>query len=84
MYTTTPLGGRANAVHSAITDVERVVSERLEAAWRADPTTIRLVRWLAFEGPEHERIRTTAATRYVVVPRRPRGSSVCCAYSLAT
>jgi hypothetical protein len=37
------------------------LSKRLEAAWRADPTTIRLVRWLAFEGHEHERIRTTAA-----------------------
>src|SRR5258705_5509546 len=45
------------------------LSRRLEAAWRADPTTIRLVRWLAVEGHEHERIRTKAARALSRCPR---------------
>ena len=34
---------------------------RLDAAWRAAPTMTRLLRWLAVDGDEHERIRSRAA-----------------------
>jgi hypothetical protein len=37
------------------------LSKRLEAAWRAAPTMTRLLRWLAVDGDEHERIRVRAA-----------------------
>jgi hypothetical protein len=46
------------------------LSRRLEAAWRAAPTMIRirLLRWLAVDGDEHERIRSKA-TRQIGLPR---------------
>jgi hypothetical protein len=37
------------------------LSKRLEAAWRAAPTMSRLLRWLAVDGDEYERIRSKAA-----------------------
>lgn len=45
------------------------LSKRLEAAWRAAPTMIRLLRWLAVDGDELERIRTRAAS---ALPRCPK------------
>lgn len=45
------------------------LSKRLEAAWRAAPTMIRLLRWLAVDGDEHERIRTKAASALARCPK---------------
>jgi hypothetical protein len=45
------------------------LSKRLEAAWRAAPTTIRLLRWLAIEGDGHERIRTKAVRALARCPK---------------
>ena len=62
------------------------LSKRLEAAWRAGPTTIRLAalarrrRVTSHEAYPNE----SREGRWLVVPRRPRGRSVCYACSLAT
>jgi hypothetical protein len=45
------------------------LSKRLEAAWRAAPTMIRLLRWLAVDGDEHERIPTRAASALARCPK---------------
>jgi hypothetical protein len=45
------------------------LSKRLEAAWRAAPTTTRLLRWLAVDGDEHERIRSKAARSLARCPK---------------
>jgi hypothetical protein len=45
------------------------LSKRLEAAWRAAPTMIRLLRWLAVDGDEHERIRARAAGALARCPK---------------
>jgi hypothetical protein len=47
------------------------LSRRLEAAWRAAPTMIRirLLRWLAVDGDEHERIRSKAARSLARCPK---------------
>ena len=43
--------------------------KRLEAAWRAAPTMTRLLRWLAVDGDEHERIRSKAARSLARCPK---------------
>ena len=45
------------------------LSKRLEAAWRAAPTMTRLLRWLAVDGDEHERIRSKAARSLARCPK---------------
>ena len=45
------------------------LSRRLEAAWRAAPTMTRLLRWLAVDGDEHERIRSKAARSLARCPK---------------
>ena len=45
------------------------LSKRLEAAWRAAPTMSRLLRWLANDGDELERIRTRAASALPWCPK---------------
>ena len=45
------------------------LSKRLEAAWRAAPTMIRLLRWLAVDGDEHDRIRSKAARSVTRCPK---------------
>jgi len=45
------------------------LSKRLEAAWRAAPTMTRLLRWLAVDGDEHERVRTKAAKALARCPK---------------
>jgi hypothetical protein len=45
------------------------LSKRLEGAWRAAPTMIRLLRWLAVDGDEHERIRTRATSALARCPK---------------
>lgn len=42
---------------------------RLEAAWRAAPTMTRLLRWLAVDGDEPERIRSKAARSLARCPK---------------
>jgi len=44
------------------------LGERLEAAWRAAPTMSRLLRWLAVDGHEYERIRSKAAKSLALCP----------------
>ena len=48
------------------------LSKRLEAAWRAAPTMTRLLRWLAVDGDEHERIRSKAARSLARCPKTAR------------
>ena len=45
------------------------LSKRLEAAWRAAPTMIRLLRWLAVDGHGQARIRTKAASALARCPK---------------
>jgi hypothetical protein len=45
------------------------LSRRLDAAWRAAPTMTRLLRWLAVDGDEHERIRSKAARSLARCPK---------------
>jgi hypothetical protein len=45
------------------------LSKRLEAAWRAAPTMSRLLRWLAVDGDEYERIRSKAAKSLARCPK---------------
>jgi hypothetical protein len=45
------------------------LSKRLEAAWRAASTMTRLLRWLAVDGDEHERVRTRAANALARCPK---------------
>jgi hypothetical protein len=45
------------------------LSKRLEAAWRAAPTMSRLLRWLAVDGDEYERIRLKAAKSLARCPK---------------
>jgi hypothetical protein len=45
------------------------LSRRLEAGWRAAPTMTRLLRWLAVDGDEHERIRSKAARSLARCPK---------------
>jgi hypothetical protein len=44
------------------------LGKRLEAAWRAAPTMTRLLRWLAVDGDEYERIRSKAAKSLALCP----------------
>ena len=45
------------------------LSRRLDAAWRAAPTMTRLLRWLAVDGDEHERIRSKVAGSLARCPK---------------
>jgi hypothetical protein len=45
------------------------LSKRLEAAWRAAPTMTRLLRWLAVDGDEYERIRSKATRSLARCPK---------------
>ena len=45
------------------------LGKRLEAAWRAAPTMSRLLRWLAVDGDEYERIRSKAARSLARCPK---------------
>lgn len=45
------------------------LSKRLEASWRAAPTMTRLLRWLAVDGDDHERIRSKAARSLARCPK---------------
>ena len=45
------------------------LSKRLEAAWRAAPSLIRLLRWLSVDGHEQEAIRTKATRAVARCPK---------------
>jgi hypothetical protein len=45
------------------------LSKRLEVAWRAAPTMTRLLRWIAVDGDEHERIRSKAVRSLARCPK---------------
>ena len=45
------------------------LGKRLEAAWRAAPTMSRLLRWLAVDGDDYERIRSKAARSLARSPK---------------
>jgi hypothetical protein len=45
------------------------LSKRLEASWRTAPTMTRLLRWLAVDGDDYERIRSKAAMSLARCPK---------------
>jgi hypothetical protein len=59
----------APELRAAVRAIRCDLSKRLEAAWRAAPTMTRLLRWLAVDGDEYERIRSKAARSLARCPK---------------